>query len=104
MNKAIGATARRPSLDLVAAALDFIYSYTPKWWVLENVHGAHQFIVPILGKPRQRIGPFLLWGNFPPITATVEHMYKSKKNGARNRGHVPYSISSGLADAVEAQL
>jgi C-5 cytosine-specific DNA methylase len=89
---------------LVRATIALIQRLEPRWWVLENVHGATRAIGDLLGPPVQRHGSFYLWGNFPPFTAEVPRD-KTKKSGRRRaerRAEIPYAISDGLVRACEA--
>lgn len=68
---------------------------------MENVRGA----LPFLGLPRQKIGPFCLWGYFPKIRPPIEavdhrKMTPSKRN-AIERAAIPYALSLALLEAVE---
>ena len=54
-----------PDLDILLSIIDIMQILKPKFWCVENVVGACRFFEPILGKHRQRAGPFFLWGNFP---------------------------------------
>ena len=96
-----GRDDRRPSLDLVFAALTAVRDLRPRFWVLENVRGA----LPFLGVPRQKIGPFCLWGYFPKIKAPLEVVDYRKmtpdNRTAIDRAAVPYALSLALVEAVE---
>jgi len=90
----------RPSTELVAATLAAVSELRPRWWVLENVRGA----IPFLGIPAQKIGPWCLWGYFPPIETSDElTRYQKWRNGhsARDRAAVPLALSEALYAAVE---
>lgn len=89
----------RPSLDLIFAALIAIRDLQPRFWVLENVRGA----IPFLGIPVQKIGPWCLWGYFPPLAVSYEMQLhrKSRYRSAVARGAVPYGLSAALLQAVE---
>lgn len=91
-------------MDLVHAALRVIKDCKPRWWVLENVHGATRAIGEVLGPPVARYGSFYLWGVFPPFDAQVQRS-KTKLSGRRRaerRAAIPYAISDGLVRACEA--
>lgn len=97
---------RAPSvgMELVHATLRIIAKVQPRWWVLENVHGATRAIGEVLGPPVARYGSFYLWGNFPPFVASVPRN-KSKLSGRRRaerRAAIPWEISDGLVRACEA--
>ena len=91
-------------LVLVRAALRIIRSLGPRWWVLENVHGATRAIGSLIGPPVACYGSFYLWGVFPPFEATVARG-KTKLSGRRRaerRAAIPWPIADGLARACEA--
>ncbi len=90
-------------LVLVREALRVIREARPRWWVLENVHGATRAIGRLLGPPVQVHGSVYLWGVFPPFRADVERD-KTRKSGrqrARRRAATPWAISDGLVRACE---
>lgn len=69
---AIGRGQRGPrdvaaGVELVKACIRIIEEVQPKFWILENVRGSEEHIIPLLGKPKLKRGPWLLWGNFPPF-------------------------------------
>ncbi len=91
-------------LVLVRAAIRIIRAAAPRWWVLENVHGATRAIGDLIGPPVATHGSFYLWGVFPPFVAQVERN-KTKLSGRRRaerRAAVPWAIADGLARACEA--
>lgn len=91
-------------LVLVDAALRIIKAIKPRWWVLENVHGATRAIGSRIGPPVACYGSFYLWGVFPPFEAKVERS-KTKLSGRRRaerRAAIPWPISDGLVRACEA--
>lgn len=97
----VGSQHRRPSLELVFATFELIRDLRPRFWIIENVRGA----IPFLGLPRQKIGPFCLWGYFPKIRPPIEavdyrKMTPDKKN-AVERAAIPFSLSLAVRDAVE---
>src|SRR5580698_2041866 len=69
-------------LVLVRAALRIIRAVAPRWWVLENVHGATRAIGDLIGPPVACYGSFYLWGVFPPFDASVARS-KTKMSGRR---------------------
>lgn len=90
-------------LVCVRAALAIIRAVRPRWWVLENVHGATRAIGSLIGPPVQVCGSFYLWGCFPPFVAEVPRD-KTKMSGRRRaerRAAVPWPIAEGLAKACE---
>jgi hypothetical protein len=91
-------------LVLVRAALRIIRELSPRWWVLENVHGATRAIGSLIGPPVAQVGSFYLWGCFPPFDAKVPRD-KTKKSGRRRaerRAAIPWALSDGLVRACEA--
>lgn len=98
-----------PSFDLVKAAKTIIENLKPKYWVIENVKGSIKDLTPILGEPRQIIGPYVLWGNFPFIDVRVPKDYKKPDAWsttplrANIRAKVPYWLSDGLKNAIDDQ-
>ena len=90
-------------LVLVDAALRIIRALAPRWWVLENVHGATRAIGSRIGPPVACYGSFYLWGVFPPFDASVRRE-KTKLSGRRRaerRAAIPWAISDGLVRACE---
>ncbi len=89
----------RPSLELYFAALAAVRDLHPRFWIVENVRGA----IPYLGVPVQKIGPWCLWGYFPPIAVTYEmQLYrKSQHRTAVARAAIPYALSRAVLEAVE---
>jgi hypothetical protein len=90
-------------LTLVRACLRVIEEAQPRWWVLENVHGATRAIGQLLGPPVARYGSFYLWGRFPPFTADAPRN-KTRMSGRRRaerRAAIPWSIAEGLTRACE---
>ena len=112
-----GPVARRrgedyvPSMDLLEVCIEHRDRIRPRWWVIENVMGSIPYFEPYLGSPRQIVGPFVLWGNFPylPFTKTQEFVMKGhkKKNDKRwsplrsnHRALIPYILSESMRLAV----
>lgn len=90
-------------LVLVDAALRIIRTLSPRWWVLENVHGATRAIGSRIGPPVACYGSFYLWGVFPPFEAVVprEKTKLSGRRRAERRAAIPWAISDGLVRACE---
>jgi len=101
----------KPDLSLVRAAVAIIECLEPKWWVIENVHGAMKPLEPILGPPALIVGPFALWGRIPPldIPRGFKHSkYDNDTSGSdplrsQRRAVVPLAISEALLEAVSNQ-
>jgi len=90
-------------LVLVDAALRIIRTIAPRWWVLENVHGATRAIATRVGPPVACYGSFYLWGVFPPFEARIARN-KTKLSGRRRaerRAAIPWALADGLVRACE---
>ena len=109
-----GPTAKRegrdfePSLELVKRAITIIEELKPSTWIIENVVGSIKHLEPILGPPRQIIGPFVLWGNFPLIICSTDD-FESKTNFTPSlmrpnlRAKIPLELSVAVRRALEDQ-
>ena len=98
-----------PSMDCVLAFREHVESLTPKFWLMENVKGSAEFINPIMGEPRQIIGPFILWGNFPlldiseselKLIRTHKKQAGDKHRWSDHRGSYRAFIPERLAQAL----
>lgn len=89
----------KPSLELVFAALDAVRSLRPRFWILENVTG----LIPFLGIPVCKAGPFCLWGYFPPLRIPDEFQRyrKSVHRSSIRRAAIPFELSQAVYQAVE---
>lgn len=99
-------TGAIPDLSLLLAGLRVIMECGPRMWVRENVRGSVPWVRPILGEPRQIIGPFYLWGHFPPLGVGKFAMRKKESYPSTRpdlRAMVPPVISEAVAVAVERQ-
>jgi hypothetical protein len=99
-----------PDMGLVRSAVAIMDHLDPAVRVLENTHSGNQFIRHVLGRHRQKIGPFYLWGNFPLIHAEIQPGHKARRdvwsdNPMRSNilAEIPLSISEGLLDAIHNQ-
>lgn len=89
-----------PDMGLVRACLDAVDELDPDWWVLENVQGLKQY----WGREEtKRIGPYYLWGEFPPFDAVVTDGGKMSTSGENpeKRAEIPYSLGDSLRRSVE---
>lgn len=110
-SREIGLDNYHPNLELVEAAIRIIEIVKPKYWVIENVVGAIRYFEPLLGEPKQIIGPYVLWGNFPEIFYDKANLTpkKHKDTGSRDplrsnrRACVDFEVSRGLKFAIENQ-
>jgi hypothetical protein len=90
-------------LELVKRSIEIIRILKPRWWVIENVHGATRAISGLIGPPVERYESFYLWGNFPLFEAQIPRN-KTKLSGRRRaerRSRIPWEISEGLIKACE---
>lgn len=99
-----------PDMSLVHRAAELIQELKPTYWVLENVIGSIKYLKPLFGEPRQIIGPFVMWGNFPYLDFPVDYKFESKTldfpDGpmrANERAKIPLELSQALRRAVETQ-
>jgi hypothetical protein len=99
-----------PDMTLVNRAYEIIQELKPKWWIIENVSGASKDFEELLGKPRQIIGPFLLWGSFPliPMSRDFEHLKAENDDRhsplrANIRAKLPIEISRAVLETLENQ-
>ena len=99
-----------PDLSLVKRAVEIIDELEPRYFVIENVAGASKDLEPLLGKPRQIIGPFLMWGTFPLVDEPRFWEHKKKDHDKRHeelrsnlRAKIPIEISQALKDCIESQ-
>lgn len=100
-----------PTLDLVKTAIRLIDEIKPTYFVIENVFGAIPHFKPLLGKPRQLVSSFALWGNFPYLIMpqefhhlkTMNDVHSSNPLRSNYRAIVPYEISEALLKSFEHQ-
>jgi hypothetical protein len=99
-------TGRDPDLSIVLACKRIIDESNPCYWVIENVKGAVKWLDPHLGRPRAIIGPFYLWGYFPPLGAIKLNGRKKESMSSSwkaERAKIPVEISLALTLAIERQ-
>ncbi len=98
-----------PDLDLLEITMEIIDIIKPKYWVIENVVGAIRYFKPKLGIPRQIIGPFVLWGNYPEIIIKGDLPSKASKDKrwsklrSNHKAKIPIQVSHGLLIAILEQ-
>ncbi len=91
---------KRPQLGLIECTLEAVRDLRPRFWIMENVRGA----IPFLGIPVQKIGPWCLWGYFPPLRVRwAMQTYEKARAGwtAEARAAIPYDVSLAVVEAVE---
>lgn len=100
-----------PNLDLMLKCKEIIETLESRYWVIENVIGAIEDFKPYLGNPRQIVGPFVLWGNFPyfEMPPDFKHNKYAGDKHSRNplranyRAVIPYPLADGLRKAIQEQ-
>ena len=105
-----GLESYKPDMSLLTSAIEIIETVKPKYWVIENVVGSIRYFKEYLGEPRQIIGPYVLWGNFPflelwePLqTKASKDVHSSNPLRANYKAKVDFAISKALKDAIEKQ-
>lgn len=97
-----------PDMSHLHAAISIIRHLDPSYWVIENVAGAKTRFSPVLGKPRQVIESFVLWGNFPYLHLQ-DFRFKKIDKGPGNplranyRAMIPFEISFELLSTIRSQ-
>lgn len=95
-----------PDLELVKTTQDIIEYYQPTHWAIENVAGASKHFTPLLGR-YQKLGPFMIWGNLPPIDTKVDPDHKAKIDQRHSpirsniRARIPCELSRGVFNALK---
>ena len=99
-----------PDMTLVKRAYEIIQELKPKWWIIENVSGASKDFEELLGKPRQIIGCFFLWGHFPLIPMSRDFEHLKANNDDRHspirsnvRAKIPLELSQAVLETLENQ-
>jgi len=101
-------TGVAPDMAIVKACARIIEIAKPKYWVIENVKGAVKYFQEIgLGYPRAIVGPFYLWGNFPPLAEINRRNWRKKENRSSSadaaRGAIPIELAEAVYQAVTLQ-
>ena len=107
----IGLENYKPDMSLLIASLEIIEIAKPKFWVIENVVGSIRYFREFLGEPRQIIGPYVLWGNFPLMDVDSSELTPKKEKDVHSanplrsnlKAKVDFCISNALKDAIENQ-
>lgn len=105
-----GLDSYEPNLDILMDCLEIIKIVQPKYWVIENVVGSIRYFAEILGEPRQIIGPYVLWGNFPYLDVDLSKITKKTEKSSsphplrsNRRALVCYEVSYALKKSIEFQ-
>lgn len=110
-SREIGLENYKPDMTLLLKAIEIIEICKPKFWIIENVIGSIRYFREFLGEPKQIIGPYVLWGNFPELIvdkALIEPK-KNKDTGSydplrsNKRAKVDFEISRALKEAIVNQ-
>ena len=99
-----------PDMTIFQACLDIIEFITPTFWIIENVKGSIPFFTPEIGKWKQRIFSFYLWGYFPhlDIDPYAEHSKASQDVHSANplranlKAKIPLIVSESLLKSVDS--
>lgn len=99
-----------PDMTLVEASSEIITLLDPPIWYIENVRGAITPFKPLLGKWRQQIGSFFVWGSFPLVAFEEGDDRSVRKLDERHsemraqlRAKVPLVISQALKASIDNQ-
>jgi hypothetical protein len=89
----------QPDLSLVRACLDAVEELHPDWWVLENSRGLHQY----WQEADKHVGPYYLWGEFPPFDAALADGGKMQVPGRNpeKRAEIPFALADAVRRSVE---
>lgn len=100
----------KPDMSDILNSIRIIKALQPRYWIIENVSGAIKHFRPLLGDPRQIVGPFVLWGSFPQLS--VRDFYHNKSDDevwstdplrSNKRAKWPIELSNALHEAVMEQ-
>lgn len=106
-----GLDSYKPDMSLLQKVIEIKEVMNPKYWVIENVAGSIRYFREYLGEPRQKIGPYVLWGNFPIIDLDASLIIPKKFKDTNNRdplrsnrrAKVDLLLSKRLKEAIENQ-
>ena len=105
-----GLDSYQPNMELLEATIDIIQMLNPRYWVIENVVGSIRYFEQYLGKPKQIIGAYVLWGVFPHIHCDSSRLpLKSSKDKrhspirANYKAEIPLPLSMALLTAILEQ-
>ena len=105
-----GLDSYEPDMSLLEVTMEIIERVQPKYWVIENVIGSIRYFAEYLGEPRQIIGPYVLWGNFPHLQVDESKLDRKQDRDSsphplrsNRRAKVSFEVSRALKDALENQ-
>jgi hypothetical protein len=89
-----------PDTTLVDACLQVADELQPSWWVLENSRGLKQYRD---WTETKRVGPYYLWGEFPPFDVALTDGGKMQVSGENpeKRAKIPYELADAVRRSVE---
>mgnify|MGYP003133466538 CR=1 FL=1 len=99
----------KPDMELVEVTLEIIQLLCPKYFIVENVNGSQKFFEAYFGKPKQKIGAYVLYGNFPEIIISGQLPTKESKDKRHSplrsnyRAEIPLPLSMGALTAILEQ-
>ena len=101
-----------PDMEILEYVLLAKAILDPSYWVIENVSGSVKYFEPYLGKPRQRVGPFVLWHNLPYEINMGKNMgYVSRNENdkhsanplrANYKAMIPFDLSNHVRNICES--
>lgn len=94
-----GAKQGNPSMEIVEACLQAAETLSPRFWIMENVQGLHLYWKPA----RKHVGPYYLWGEFPPFDAETVWKMQNQQPADR-RSELSAKIPHHLADALRQSI
>ena len=88
-----------PDTSLVEACLQVVEDLVPKYWILENSRGLDMF----WQDARKSVGPYYLWGEFPPFDVALTDGGKMSISGTRpeERAKIPFELADSVRRSVE---
>jgi len=101
-----------PDMTLLENTINAIEWLQPKYWCIENVIGSTRYFEHYLGKPNMIMGPYVLWGNFPPGVFKLEVSNEKKLAGdkyrhsplrSNYRAKIPLWLSEQMLDTLKHQ-
>jgi len=99
-------------VKLVKRVKEIIDILKPRYWSIENVHGAQKYLNEILGEPRLIVGPYIFWGNFPLFDFDAATLPNKSVNGDKYRrdplrmnyrAKMPHSLAKAFLTAMRQQ-
>ena len=96
-------TGNAPDMSIYFYVRYLIEQVRPQFWCIENVRGAIKYF----GKPRAIVGPYHLWGNFPPLPHVDRRAWRKKETMSSSwetqRGMIPPELSAAMMQAILQQ-